>query len=99
MRRNSEVLPDPLGPRTASASPDETVRSSAENTSRPPRTHRKFRPESRIFALSQPSEIFGYRVRIFGSRNAGVRLSLWRCFWKDSISPELDAAHDRRPQA
>jgi len=36
-------------------------------------------------SLSQPSEIFGYHVRIFGSRNAVARSSLWRC--SDSSLP------------
>src|SRR5205809_624053 len=36
--RNSEVLPEPLGPVTASAWPEAASKSRLENTSRPPRT-------------------------------------------------------------
>src|ERR1700686_4650818 len=94
MIRSSEVLPDPLAPVTASASPEVAVKSSSENTSRPPRTHLTPRPRSRLC----PSVAFqnnGYRI-------AAARLSLWRCHGKDSkrfYKPELDAAHNPRVQA
>src|SRR3984957_11906301 len=49
--RSNEVLPDPLGPTTASASPELASKSRPEKTSRPPRTHLTSRPESRIIFL------------------------------------------------
>src|SRR5258707_11631665 len=88
INRSNEVLPDPLGPVTASASPEEAAKSRPENTSRPPRTHLTSRPESRILLL-QPSKILGYRVGNCGYRNAAARLSVWRCHSKDSISRDL----------
>src|SRR6516164_8067296 len=57
--RSKEVLPDPLGPVTASTSPDAAANSRWENTSRPPRTHLTSRPESRILPRLEPSESQG----------------------------------------
>src|ERR1700688_3997416 len=87
--RNSEVLPDPLAPIMASASPEEASKSRPENTFRPPLTHLTPRPESRILPFHSPLEIDGYRSRIFGWCSAAGRLSVWRCHWNDSISRNL----------
>src|SRR5258708_29232589 len=89
IRRSSEVLPDPLGPVTASASPEEASKSTPEKISRPPRTHLTSRPESRILPLYSPLKSLGYRIGNCGYRNAAARLSLWRCHLKDSINPYL----------
>src|SRR5689334_19053429 len=51
--RNSEVLPDPFAPVTASTEPEEASKSSPAKTSRPPRTHLTPRPESRILPTRQ----------------------------------------------
>ena len=65
--RSSEVLPDPLGPVTASASPEAASKSRPENTSRPPRTHLTPRPESRILPFHSPLESYGYRNEFVGT--------------------------------
>src|SRR5205807_2868559 len=57
--RNSDVLPEPLGPITASAWPEAASKSRPENTSRPPRTHLTSRPLSRILPRCGPSENLG----------------------------------------
>ena len=52
--RSSEVLPEPLRPTTATASPEPASKSSPENTSRPPRTQMTPRPESCILPRINP---------------------------------------------
>src|SRR5260370_11632216 len=65
--RSSEVLPAPLAPVTASASPEEVSKSRPENTSRPPRTHLTSRPESRILLLHSPLESIGTTPEFVGT--------------------------------
>ncbi len=76
-RSSSEVLPDPLGPMTASVSPAQASKSRPENTSRRPARTRRHVPRA-AFCPFTASGNRGYRNGICGCRIAAARLSLWR---------------------
>src|SRR5579872_1454148 len=88
IRRSNDVLPDPLGPTTASASPEVASKLRLEKTSRPPRTQPTSRPESRILPLREPQNLGVPHQNLWVARLAN-RLPVWRRLLKDSISRNL----------